>query len=71
MTLSVTATVPCRAPVTVGVNVTLRVQVVPAASEVQGGSRIVVSTAERLTDGTFVHVMQDTTNSAATLAEAK
>ncbi len=38
-----------------------QVEVVTAGSEVQLGSRIVVTTAERLTDGTFVHVMQTTT----------
>ena len=48
-----------------------QVEVVPTGSEVQSGSRIVVTTAERLTDGMSVRVMQDNTDSAATLAEAK
>jgi RND family efflux transporter MFP subunit len=47
------------------------IEVVPTGSDVQAGSRIVVTTAERLTDGISVRVMQDNTDSAATLAEAK
>jgi RND family efflux transporter MFP subunit len=48
-----------------------QVEILPAGSDVQGASKIVVTTSERLTDGTFVRVMQDNTNTAATLAEAK
>jgi hypothetical protein len=47
------------------------VEVVPAGSEVKAGSKIVVSTAERLTDGIRVRAMQDSIDSAAALAEAK
>jgi multidrug efflux system membrane fusion protein len=43
------------------------VEVVPTGSDVHVGSRIVVTTAERLTDGTIVRVMQDNTDSAAAL----
>ena len=50
---------------------TTRSRSCPTGSEVQAGSRIVVTTAERLTDGMSVRVMQDNTDSAATLAEAK
>jgi multidrug efflux system membrane fusion protein len=46
-----------------------QVEIVPAGSEVQAGSKIVVSTAERLTDGLSVRVMQD--NNTDSLAEAK
>jgi multidrug efflux system membrane fusion protein len=46
-----------------------QVEIVPSGSEVQAGSKIVVSTAERLTDALTVHVMQD--NNADSLAEAK
>jgi hypothetical protein len=49
-----------------------QVEVVPFGSEVQAGSRIVVTTAERLTDGISVRLMQDdNADSAATLAETK
>ena len=49
-----------------------QVEVVPAGSVVRPGSKIVVTTAERLDDGMFVRVIQDNnTDSAATLAEAK
>jgi hypothetical protein len=47
------------------------VEVVPAGSEVHAGSNIVVTTAERLCDGMTVRVIQNNTESAATLAEAK
>jgi hypothetical protein len=47
------------------------VEVVAADSEVRSGSRIVVTTAERLSDGITVRLIQDNTNSAAPLAEAK
>jgi hypothetical protein len=45
------------------------VEVVPTGSDVCAGCRIVVTTAERLTDGTLVRVMQDNTDSAAALTE--
>jgi multidrug efflux pump subunit AcrA (membrane-fusion protein) len=48
-----------------------QVEVVPSGSEVQAGSKIVVTTAERLTDGISVRSMRDNTDSTATLAEAK
>lgn len=49
-----------------------QVAVVPAGSEVHVGSKVVVTTAERLTDGLPVRLMQDNdTESAATLAEAQ
>lgn len=48
-----------------------QVEIVPTGSEVGAGSRIVVSTAERLADGLAVRVVQDNANSAETLAEAK
>jgi RND family efflux transporter MFP subunit len=48
-----------------------QVEVVAAGSEVQEGSRIVVSTSERLSDGMSVRAIQDNTDSAATLTEAK
>jgi multidrug efflux pump subunit AcrA (membrane-fusion protein) len=47
------------------------VEVVPAGSDVQPGSRIVVTTAERLSDGMSVRLMQGNTDSAQTLTEAK
>lgn len=46
------------------------VEIVPLGSEVHAGSKIVVTTAERLTDGLSVRVMQDITDPAATIAEA-
>jgi multidrug efflux pump subunit AcrA (membrane-fusion protein) len=46
-----------------------QVEVLPAGSEVRAGSRIVVSTAERLADGVLVRTMQDNTEPATTLAE--
>lgn len=46
-----------------------QVEIVPTGSEVQAGSKIVVSTAERLADGLSVQVMQD--NNTDSLAEAK
>ena len=48
-----------------------QVEVLPDGSDVQAGSKIVVTTAERLADGMAVRLMQDNTDSAATLAEAK
>lgn len=47
------------------------VEVVPTGSDVHAGSKIVVTTAERLADGMIVCVLQDNTDSAATLTEAK
>ena len=46
-----------------------QVEIVPSGSDVQAGSKIVVSTAERLTDGLSVRLMQDNNNDS--LAEAK
>jgi multidrug efflux pump subunit AcrA (membrane-fusion protein) len=48
-----------------------QVEVVAAGSEVQAGSRIVVSTAERLADGLSVRVTPDGTDPTAAIAEAK
>jgi RND family efflux transporter MFP subunit len=48
-----------------------QVEVLPAGSEVRAGSRIVVSTAGRLADGLPARVTPDTSDSAATVAEAK
>jgi RND family efflux transporter MFP subunit len=47
-----------------------QVEVLPAGSEVQQGAKVVVSTAERLTDGIPVQLTQDSTGPAETLAEA-
>jgi len=47
-----------------------QIEIVPSRSEVQAGSKIVVSTAERLTDGLAVRVMQDS-NKTDSFAEAK
>lgn len=47
------------------------VEVVPTGSDVHSGSRVVITTAERLTDGISVQMIQDNSNAAATLAEAK
>jgi RND family efflux transporter MFP subunit len=47
-----------------------QVEVLPDGSEVRAGSRVVVSTAERLTDGISVRLVQDNAETAATLAEA-
>ena len=46
-----------------------QVEIVQTGSEVQAGSKIVVSTAERLADGLSVRVMQD--NNTDSLTEAK
>ena len=48
-----------------------QVEVLPDSSQVQVGSKIVITTAERLADGMAVQLIQDNTDSAATLAEAK
>jgi RND family efflux transporter MFP subunit len=48
-----------------------QVEVLPDGSQVQAASKIVVTTAERLSDGMAVRLVQDNTDSAATLAEAK
>jgi multidrug efflux system membrane fusion protein len=48
-----------------------QVEVVAGGSDVRAGSRIVVTTVERLSDGITVRLIQDNTNSAASLAEAK
>jgi multidrug efflux system membrane fusion protein len=47
------------------------VEVVATGSEVRAGSRIVVTTAERLTDGLRVSVMQGDAGSASATTEAK
>lgn len=48
-----------------------QVEVLPARSEVRAGSEVVVTTAERLSDGAPVHVMRDTPGPAEVLSEAK
>lgn len=48
-----------------------QVEVLPGGSQVHAGSQIVITTAERLADGMAVRLIQDNTDSAATLAEAK
>jgi RND family efflux transporter MFP subunit len=48
-----------------------QVEVLTAGSQVRPGSKIVVTTAERLTDGLPVQVRQDNPATAATLTEAK
>jgi RND family efflux transporter MFP subunit len=48
-----------------------QVEVVPARSEVRAGSRIVLTTAERLTDGATVRVIPEGDHSTAMLPEAK
>ncbi len=47
------------------------VEVVPSGSDVHAGSKIVITTAERLSDGMSVRTIQDNNESAATLTEAK
>lgn len=49
-----------------------QVEVLSAGSEVRAGSKVVLTTAERLADGVFVRALQDNnTGSAAMLTEAK
>jgi len=48
-----------------------QVEVLPPGSDVRPSSRIAVTTSERLTDGTLVRVMPESTDSAMTLPEAK
>lgn len=48
-----------------------QIEVLPDGSEVKAGSPIVITTAERLTDGAVVQLMQDNNNSAALLTESK
>lgn len=48
-----------------------QVEVVAAGSDVNAGSKIVVTTAERLTDGALVQVLQHDAESAATSPEAQ
>jgi RND family efflux transporter MFP subunit len=48
-----------------------KVEVLPEGSAVHAGSRIVITTAERLSDGASVQVLQDTPDSSATLPEGK
>jgi hypothetical protein len=47
-----------------------QVEILSDGSQVQAGSKIVITTAERLTDGLTVRLVQDNTDSATTLAEA-
>jgi RND family efflux transporter MFP subunit len=47
------------------------VEVVPTGSNVHAGSRVVITTAERLTDGISIQVIQANTNAAETLTEAQ
>jgi multidrug efflux pump subunit AcrA (membrane-fusion protein) len=44
-----------------------QVEILPQGSDVCAGSRIAVTTSERLTDGTFVRLMPETTDSAMAL----
>jgi hypothetical protein len=48
-----------------------QVEVLPQGSDVRPGSRIAVTTSERLTDGALVRVMSESTESAMPLPEAK
>lgn len=48
-----------------------QVEVLTAGSDVCPGSRIAVTTSERLTDGTHVRVLPEITDPAATMPEAK
>lgn len=48
-----------------------QVEVLPETSHVQAGSKVVLTTAERLSDGTPVHIINDSADSAAALAEAR
>ncbi len=48
-----------------------QVEVVSAGSELRQGSEVVVTTAERLTDGVLVRVMRESTSSPSMLSEAK
>jgi len=48
-----------------------QVEVLPQRSDVRAGSQIAVSTSERLTDGTLVRVMPESSDSTAISPEAK
>ena len=48
-----------------------QVEVLSVGSEVRAGSKAVVTTAERLTDGTLVRMMEDNSASSDALSEAK
>ena len=48
-----------------------QVEVVPAGSELGHGSQVVVTTAERLTDGALVRVLRESNLSPAVLSEAR
>ena len=49
-----------------------QVEVLPAGSEVKAGSKVIVTTAERLTDGIAIRTIQDNSAPAAeALSEAK
>ncbi len=47
------------------------IEVLSTGSDVHAGSKVVITTAERLADGISVQEMQDDTDSAASLTEAK
>ena len=48
-----------------------QVEVLSVGSEVRAGSKVVVTTAERLTDGIFVRIMGDNSASPDAISEAK
>jgi RND family efflux transporter MFP subunit len=48
-----------------------QVEILAEGSEVQAGSRIAVTTSERLTDGTFVRLVPESTDSATALQEVR
>jgi multidrug efflux system membrane fusion protein len=48
-----------------------QVEVVPAGSKLREGSEVVVTTAEKLTDGTLVRVMRESNGQSAMLTEAR
>ena len=48
-----------------------QVEVLPQGSEVHAGTRIVITTAERLSDGASVQVLQESPDSSTSLPEAK
>ncbi len=48
-----------------------QVEVLPASSEVRDGAQVVVTTAERLTNGALVRVLRESNLSPATLSEAR
>jgi multidrug efflux pump subunit AcrA (membrane-fusion protein) len=48
-----------------------QMEVLPEGSDVHAGSKIVITTAERLSDGASVQVLQENSNASTTLPEAK